>query len=189
MASDPVRAFIAIDLEPRIKESLLSLVRDLRATRADIRWVSGEGMHLTLKFLGPIDETQALRVGEILKGVAGRHQAFPLRLEGTGAFPGEASPRVLWVGFAAEPGLLALQDDLETALEAEGFEREKRGFTPHLTLGRVKGPERVAKAMSELASRRQESFGAMTVRKVALFESLLGPQGAEYRIVFEAELS
>lgn len=183
-----MRAFIAVDLEPQIKEALGSLVGDLRATRADIRWAGGGGMHLTLKFLGPIDESQALRVKEILKDVAGRHQAFPLRLEGTGAFPTETNPRVLWVGFAAEPELLALQSDIDTALEAEGFEREKRGFTPHLTLGRVKGPERVAKAMAELAKHREASFGAMTVRKVALFESLLRPEGAEYRIVSEVEL-
>ncbi len=183
-----MRAFIAIDLEPQIKESLRSLVQELRATRADIRWVSDGGMHLTLKFLGPIDESQALRVKEILGDVAGRRHAFPLRLEGTGAFPGEASPRVLWAGFAAEPELLALQDDIDTELEAEGYAREKRAFTPHLTLGRVKGPERVARAMSELARHREESFGAMTVRKIALFESLLRPEGAEYRIVFEAEL-
>jgi 2'-5' RNA ligase len=183
-----MRAFIAIDLEPQIKESLRSLVQELRATRADIRWVSGGGMHLTLKFLGPIDERQALRVRQVLKDVASLHHAFPLRLEGTGAFPGETSPRVLWVGFAAEPELLSLQSDLDAALEAEGFESEKRGFTPHLTLGRVKGSERVAKAMSELAKHREDSFGAMTARKVALFESLLLPEGAEYRIVFEAEL-
>jgi 2'-5' RNA ligase len=182
-----VRAFIAIDLEPQIKESLLSLVQELRAARADIRWVSGGGMHLTLKFLGPIDESQALRVKEVLKDVACRHHAFPLRFEGTGAFPGETSPRVLWVGFAAQPELLALQGEIDTALEAEGFERERRGFTPHLTLGRVKGPERVAKAMSELARHREQSFGAMTVRKVALFESFLRPDGAEHRVVYEAE--
>ncbi len=183
-----MRAFIAIDLEPEIKESLRSLVRDLRATRADIRWVSGEGMHLTLKFLGPIDETQTLWVKEILKDIAAHHHAFPLLVKGTGAFPSEMSPRVLWVGFAAEPELLAIQDDIDTALEAKGFEKEKRAFTPHLTLGRVKGPERVAKAMSELVKHREKSFGAMTVRKVALFESLLHPEGAEYRIVFEAVL-
>ncbi|HMA52934.1 MAG TPA: RNA 2',3'-cyclic phosphodiesterase [Acidobacteriota bacterium] len=183
-----MRAFIAIDLEPTIKESLRSLVERLRATRADVRWVNGGGMHLTLKFLGPVDEGQALRVKDILTEAAGKHHAFPLRLEGTGAFPGEASPRVLWVGFAAEPELLTLQEDLDASLEAEGFEREKRTFTPHLTLGRVKGPERIAKAMSELAKHREESFGSMTVRKIALFESLLRPEGAEYRIVFEAAL-
>jgi 2'-5' RNA ligase len=184
-----VRAFIAIDLDREIKTALQALIRDLEAARADIRWVSAGGMHLTLKFLGPIDESQALRVREILTAVAGRHAPFPLRLEGTGAFPGERSPRVLWAGFAAEPRLLALQDEIEGALEAEGFEREKRGFTPHLTLGRVKGPDRVAKAMLQLDAHRGETFGAMTVRQVALFESLLQPQGAEYRIVFEAGLA
>jgi RNA 2',3'-cyclic 3'-phosphodiesterase len=183
-----VRAFIAIDLEPEIKETLQSLVRGLKTARADIRWASAEGMHLTLKFLGPIDESQSHRVEDILAGIAKHHAPFPLRLERTGAFPGETSPRVLWVGFAADPELLAVQEEIEQALEAEGFEREKRGFTPHLTLGRVKGPDRVAKAMAELEKHNGESFGAMTVRKIALFESVLRPDGAEYRIVFEAGL-
>jgi len=184
-----MRAFIAIDLEPGIKAALQSLVQDLRSARADIRWVGAEGMHVTLKFLGPIDDDQSVRVQEVLKEVAGRHHAFPLRLEGTGAFPGERSPRVLWAGFAASPELEALQKELDAALEAEGFERENRAFTPHLTLGRVKGSDRVPKAMAELAKHREASFGAMTVRKVALFESLLRPEGAEYRIVFEAGLA
>lgn len=183
-----MRAFIAIDLEPEIKETLQSLVRDLKTARADIRWVNAEGMHLTLKFLGSIDESQVPRVEEILAGIARHHSPFPLRLERTGAFPGEKSPRVLWVGFAADPELLAVQEEIEHALEAEGCERERRGFTPHLTLGRVKGPDRVAKAMAELEKRRGDSFGAMTVRKIALFESVLRPEGAEHRIVFEAGL-
>jgi 2'-5' RNA ligase len=183
-----VRAFIAIDLDPEIKETLQSLIRDLKTARADIRWVSAEAMHLTLKFLGPIDDSQALRVKDILKDIATHHAPFPLRLEGTGAFPGEKSPRVLWVGFASGPELPALQEEIEHSLEAEGFEREKRGFTPHLTVGRVKGQDRVAKAMAELDQRRGEAFGSMTVRKIALFESLLRPEGAEYRIVFEAGL-
>ena len=146
-------------------------------------------MHLTLKFLGPIDDGPAARVQEVLAGIARRHAPFPLRLEGTGAFPGERSPRVLWVGVAPEPALLALQDDIDAALEVEGFERERRAFTPHLTIGRVKGPDRVDKTMLELEKHRTESFGAMTVRKVALFESLLRPDGAEYRIVYEAPLT
>jgi 2'-5' RNA ligase len=184
-----VRAFIAIDLDPEIKTAIQALIKDLDLARADIRWVNAGGMHLTLQFLGEIDEGQAQRVREILTAVARRHAPFPLRLEGTGAFPGERSPRVLWVGFAAEPSLLALQDDIGGALEAEGFEREKRAFTPHLTLGRVKGPDRVAKAMLKLDAHRGETFGAMTVRTIALFESLLQPQGAAYRVVFEAALS
>lgn len=184
-----MRAFIAIELDPGIKDRLLALVKDLRATRADVRWVAPSGMHLTLKFLGPVDEDQILRVKDVMTAVAARHPSFPLALEGTGAFPGERSPRVLWAGFAAAPVLLALQSDLEAALEAESFEREARAFTPHLTLGRVKGPDRIAQAMRELDKHRQESFGAMTVKKITLFESVLHPEGAEYRTVFEAALS
>jgi 2'-5' RNA ligase len=183
-----VRAFIAIDLDPGIKTALEALVRSLKATRADIRWVGPAGMHLTLKFLGEIDADRAARVEGVLAGVAGRHAAFPIRLEGTGAFPSERSPRVLWVGFAAEPGLVTLQTDLEAALDAEGFERENRAFTPHLTLGRVKGPGRLAEAVAELGRHRGDAFGGMIVSRLTLFESRLQPQGAEYRIVSEAGL-
>jgi 2'-5' RNA ligase len=184
-----MRAFIAIELDRPIKEALIGLVRELRSTRADVRWVAPAGMHLTLKFLGPIDDGQALRVKDIMVRAAGRHHAFPLKLEGTGAFPGEGSPRVLWVGIAAADELAALQADLDTALEAEGFEREKRDFRPHLTLGRVKGPDRLPRAMAELAKRRDESFGSMVATRITLFESLLHPEGAEYRTVLEVPLS
>lgn len=184
-----MRAFIAVELDPAIKESLLTLVRGLRATRAAVRWAAPAGMHLTLKFLGAIDDGQALRAKDVLTQVASRHHPFPVKVERTGAFPGDNSPRVLWVGFSAAPELLALQADLDRSLETEGFERDARDFTPHLTLGRVKGPERIAPAMAELLKHRDRSFGSMTVRHLALFESLLHPEGAEYRTVFEAPLS
>lgn len=184
-----MRAFIAIDLDAGLKKILQDLISDLKAIGADIRWVQPGGLHLTLKFLGEIDEARASRVKTILADVAGHHALFPLRLEGTGAFPGERNPRVLWVGFAADPELLALQGELDTALEGEGFARENRAFKPHLTLGRVKGPSRIRDAMFELGKHRLEAFGGQTVRKVALFESRLRPEGAEYRIVFEAGLA
>lgn len=184
-----MRAFIAIDLAPEIKERLLALVRDLQAARADVRWVGAGGMHLTLKFLGEVDEARAAKVKEALAAVVSRFRPFPLRLEGTGAFPDERSPRVFWAGCAAGPDLDALQQEIERALEAEGFEREARTFTPHLTLGRVKGPGRIDRAAAELARHREEAFGAMTVGKIVLFESLLRPQGAEYRVLSEAVLS
>lgn len=184
-----MRAFIAIDLEAGIKKNLQALIQSLKDTRADIRWVQPGGLHLTLKFLGEIDDGQAARVKAVLDATAGHHASFPLRLEGTGIFPGERNPRILWVGFTAEPKLIALQAELEKSFEPEGFAREERAFSPHLTLGRVKGPERVKNAVIELSKHRDETFGAMTVRKVALFESRLHPEGAEYRIVHEAGLA
>jgi RNA 2',3'-cyclic 3'-phosphodiesterase len=183
-----VRTFIAIDLEPGLKTALQDLVRVLKTTKADVRWAQANSLHLTLKFLGEIDEEKATVVKRILGQVAGRQASFPLRLEGMGAFPGEHRPRVLWAGFAAEPGLLAFQDELEHALEREGFPREERAFHPHLTLGRVKGPGRIHEAMLELEKHRNGSLGEMTVHKVALFESRLRPEGAEYLVLADYEL-
>lgn len=184
-----MRAFVAIDFDPGLKSAVGDLVRRLEATRADVRWTKAGGFHLTLMFLGEIDEAQSGRVMTALGEVVGRHRPFALRLQGTGAFPGERNPRVLWIGVAAGPRLAELQDDLEKALESEGFAREERPFKPHLTLGRVKGRGRpLERLMAELAAHGQDDFGGMTVRKLALIESRLHPQGAEYRIVREAEL-
>jgi 2'-5' RNA ligase len=178
-----VRTFIAIDLETGLKTALEGLIRALKTTRADVRWARTTGLHLTLKFLGEIDEEKSAVVKRVIEEVAGRHASFPLRLEGTGAFPGEHNPRVLWAGFAADPGLLAFQDELERELEREGFPREERAFHPHLTLGRVKGPGRIREAMLELEKHRRENLGEMIVRRVALFESRLRPDGPEYRVL------
>lgn len=184
-----MRAFIAVELDPEIKRTLQAFVTVLRSTRGDVRWVRPDGLHLTLKFLGEIDEAGAQRVGTVLADLAGRHGPFPLGFRGTGVFPGERDPRVLWVGASAGPGLAVFQDELDGVLEAEGFERERREFKPHLTLGRVKGPGRIREVMAELDRRRGETFGEMTARRVALFESRLRPEGPEYRIVREAELA
>jgi 2'-5' RNA ligase len=184
-----VRTFIAIDLEPGMKIALQGLIRALKATGADVRWAQTNGLHLTLKFLGEIDEQKSAVVKRTLRKVAGGHASFPLRLEGKGAFPGEHNPRVLWAGFAAETGLLAFQDELERELEREGFPREERAFHPHLTLGRVKGPSRVREAMLELGKHRWESLGEMTVHRVAFFESRLRPEGADYRVLADYELT
>lgn len=183
-----MRAFVAIDPAPEIRDRLRVLIGDLEKIRADVRWSGPGGMHLTLKFLGPIDEAQAARAGQVLAAVSSRYRPFPLRFQGTGAFPDERGPRVLWAGCSAGPGLAALQQEIDRALEAEGFEREARAFTPHLTLGRVKGPARIDRVLAEMARHREEIFGSMTVDKIILFESRLLPRGAEYRVVSEAVL-
>jgi RNA 2',3'-cyclic 3'-phosphodiesterase len=183
-----LRAFIAVDLDPGLKAAVRDLVRRLEAVRADVRWTKPDGHHLTLKFLGEIDDATAARVTSVLKDTASRHKPFLLRLVGTGAFPGERSPRVLWTGVAAGPELAALQADLETALEKEGFPPEDRAFKAHLTLGRVKGRDRLDKVMAELAAHAGDDLGGMTAVKIALFESRLRPDGAEYHIVDEAPL-
>jgi 2'-5' RNA ligase len=183
-----MRTFVAIDLEPELKRALEDLVRKLKRTGADVRWVDGRGMHLTLKFLGEIDQAAVPDVDQAVKAAASGSGRFPLILRGTGTFPPGKSPRVLWAGVAEEPALMHLQKAVEARLEAAGYPSEDRPFHPHLTLGRVKGPSRLREALAELERHEGAVFGEMTAGKVALVESLLGPRGAEYRIVSEFTL-
>jgi 2'-5' RNA ligase len=184
-----MRTFIAIDLDPELKRSLQDLIQKLKRTGADVRWVSSQGMHLTLKFLGEIGEDRVSAVESVLRGAAAASSSFPLVLQGTGTFPGGKSPRVIWAGFKEEPALVALQKAVEDGLEREEFPREEREFHPHLTLGRVKSSSRMQDALLELEEYRGTLFGEMTARKLTLFESILKPQGVEYRAVSEFEFA
>lgn len=183
-----MRIFIAIDLDSELKKTLQDLVLKLKKTGADIRWISFQGMHLTLKFLGEVGQDSIPAVENVLRTAASGHSRFPLALRGTGTFPGGKSPRVLWIGVKEEPALMDLQKEVELGLEKEGYPLEERPFHPHLTLGRVKSPSRVREAVLELEKFRDTVFEEMTVRKVTLFESILRPQGAEYRAVSEFDL-
>lgn len=184
-----MRTFIAIDLEPTLKEALARLVESLKRTKADVRWASMSGMHLTLKFLGETGAEGVSSVQEVLAKVAVRHRAFSLVLAGTGSFPQGPAPRVLWAGVERQPALLSLQEDIDRELGSNGFPREERAFHPHLTLGRVRGPACIREASAELDKRAGSVLGQMEVRKVSFIESLLGPGGARYRVISEHPLS
>jgi RNA 2',3'-cyclic 3'-phosphodiesterase len=183
-----VRAFIAVDLDPGLKSALEAIVGDLGKApgSGSVRWVGSSGMHLTLKFLGEISDEQAAQVSSALGEVVLRHRAFELTLAGTGVFPpGRRDPRVLWVGITSVPPLLALQEDIEGVMDILGFEREKRRFHPHLTLGRVKFPSRLDLLILELNKYQDRSFGRMRVEKLTFFRSILKPAGAEYIVLKE----
>jgi 2'-5' RNA ligase len=185
-----MRTFIAIDLDDALKNSLAALLDELKPLAGNVRWVGASGMHLTLKFLGEIPEAEAAGVSAVLDEVAGRHQPFPLRLLGTGAFPpGRRSPRVFWVGAAPVPTLMSLQEDIEREMEKRGFEREQRPFRPHLTLGRVRYPAPLDSLVKELQRHEQRAFGEMNVQRFVFFRSVLKPSGAEYSVLKEFGLA
>jgi 2'-5' RNA ligase len=186
-----MRTFIAIDLEPSLKQNLCDLLRRLKKLNdRSVSWVRESGMHLTLKFLGEIDEDQAVNIAEILKNVCSISSSFPLSLRGTGFFPANArNPRVLWIGIIEEPALMNLQACLESKLERLGFPKEERPFHPHLTLGRVKSSLNLGEVMAELEKRKDADFGDMAVKKITFFKSTLKPSGAEYSHLAEGELA
>jgi len=187
-----MRAFIALELSPQLREGLDSLMRDLKGPRGiKGRWVPWENIHLTLRFLGEVDEEQVEAIGELLERVAAASRPFSLSLEGLGAFPSSFRPRVLWVG--VKKGLEVLEkmyNQLEEGLFKLGVPPNDKAFKPHLTLARFKNPDLEVRRRVHAACKDMENrpFGEMEVKAIVLYESILSPQGARYRKVKEAFL-
>lgn len=184
-----MRTFIAIDFEEEIKKKLYFLLLELDKVSQNIKWVKKEGMHLTLKFLGEIEEEKIPKIEAVLNAISKMCSPFPLRLKGTGTFPpGKKNPRVIWIGIEGGQTLKELQAQLEEELEKLDFPREKREFHPHLTLGRVKIQSHLGGVLSQLEREKETTFGEMKVNKITFFQSILKPTGAEYKVLSEFEL-
>ncbi|MEJ2646946.1 MAG: RNA 2',3'-cyclic phosphodiesterase [Sedimentisphaerales bacterium] len=182
-----MRVFIAIDIDKVIKDDLADLQKEMLGKvdirQGDARWVNPDGMHLTLKFLGEIDDKQLIDVCKITEEVAGRHKSFDIEIGGVGSFGGR-SARVLWVGAGKDSeNLLKLQDDLETQLAFAGWAEENRKFEGHLTLCRIKN----VKAGFKLAQLTKEyedyRLDVMPVEAVSIYQSELTPQGPVYTLL------
>lgn len=176
-----MRTFIAVEIEPSIKEKISSLVGEFGKTGAKVSWVKKESIHLTLKFLGEVEEKKIKEVSEKLKLIASKIKPFRIKVEGTGWFPEKgSSPRVLWIGIKYHEQMKILWEEIEKELEKTGFRKEVRGFSPHITIGRVKGNGSIHKVLEVLRKSMTHTFGEMEVKRVILFQSILKPDGAEY---------
>ncbi len=183
-----MRCFIAIDIGEEMKRELESFMRGLKKFDPDVKWLSGDHIHLTLKFLGNTDETLVDRIKASLKSIASCHRKFNLTMAGVGVFPDYSRPRVLWVGINRSEELNLLYNDIESAMELLGFERETRKFRPHLTIARVKSQKVLAPLLKEIRGYKEREFGKIEVSEVLLMKSTLKPTGAEYESLFSAPL-
>ncbi|OGW49720.1 MAG: 2'-5' RNA ligase [Nitrospirae bacterium RBG_19FT_COMBO_42_15] len=176
-----MRSFISIDIPDELKKEVKALQELFRKCDADVRWTRPEAMHLTLKFLGNVEEKQVEEIKTILKEIALQTPLINIKLNGAGVFPNQKAPRVLWVGIIEKDGIL---DNLQKRMDAEllkiGFEKEKRDFKPHLTLGRIrsqKGKERLVKLLEDA---KDKEFGVFTATDIKLMKSELRPEGSVY---------
>jgi len=184
-----MRSFIAIELPDAIKAEIAGVQQQLKASGASANWTRPEGIHLTLKFLGEVEDAKAAGIIDAL-GTACRGAA-PLRLEiaGAGAFPNVKLPRVLWLGVRGDTERLALlQAAVEDAMERLGFEREERKFSPHLTLARIKSPRPRDNWAAVIDGIRNVDLGGFTADRVSLMKSELRREGAVYAEVGRAGL-
>jgi len=184
-----MRTFIALELEPNLKEAMLKVIRELKNCTADIKWVKFSSMHLTLKFLGEIQSAICSDLKAEVKKACSEHAPFTLQFKGTGTFPSASpKPRIIWAGIKNSQSLNSLQQKIEHHLEQLGFPFEKRKYSPHLTLGRVKSYRNINMVLTKLHNFRDRSFGQMQVNQVVLFQSILKPSGAEYNRIFTVDL-
>lgn len=186
---DAIRVFIAIELNKGIHSELASLQAVLKKSNADIKWVSPESIHLTLKFLGNIDPRKIKEIEKILNEIATGVEPFVLTLKDIGAFPNLDYPRIIWVG--VESG--AAQSEqfaklLEEKLEKIGIPREDREFHAHITLGRVKSLKNKDNLKEIIEATKFEAGSAVDVNHLTLFKSQLTRDGSVYTPLFIAKM-
>ena len=182
-----MRLFIAIDLPDEWKTALEQLQSSIEWLGRGVKWTNSRSMHLTLKFLGDVPDEKINDVIAALERACEGTAAFKMRMKGTGCFPTPRRPRVYWAGLNGGKSLLTLQERVEKEIEPLGFPREKRDFTPHLTIARIKEPigkDRITRAVLDY---KLES-APVQVTEVLLMQSILKPSGAEYRPQMRVEL-
>jgi len=175
-----MRLFIAVELDEAIRKKLAEAQERLRAARCSVKWVKPELMHLTLRFLGEVDEGRIPQLEEAMASGAAGIAPFGVTVAGLGAFPERGAPRVLWVGIRDNGSLATLNSRLETGVRHLGFAPEDRPFSAHLTIGRVKDPRGANALRGPLTAAAATDFGSCTITELLLIQSVLSPSGPTY---------
>jgi 2'-5' RNA ligase len=190
-----VRAFIALRLDAAVDDAIAEFIDRLRGPRHDesanagprdrarddgIRWVRRENFHLTLFFLGPAVARERLReVADALGAIAATTTPFTIAARSVGAFPSPSRPQVIWVGLDGD-ALVALAARVAAAVKRCGFTPERRAFTPHLTIGRIRSMRSARRLEHPLKEAANSSFGVSRVDRMILYRSETGPAGSTY---------
>ncbi len=179
------RAFISVDVDdtPRLK----AFEKSLNDSDAQLKMVDLENIHLTLKFLGDTDEGLVENIISAMALSVEGVEPFSIELRGTGAFPNENYMKVIWVGIENAEPLIKIAGALDNELTKLGFKREKRGFRPHLTVARVKGPKGKNRLRQVLKDYKGEFFGSQNMECIRLKKSVLSREGPTYTTVKEVK--
>jgi 2'-5' RNA ligase len=185
-----LRTFIAVDLGKAIRDRCVALQQLLARAGTDVKWVEPENLHVSLLFLGEVEDRDVADLCRAAAEVCAAHDPFEMHVETAGCFPNPRRPRVLWVGVGGGmQELVALHDDLEEPLLEQGcYRREERRYKPHVTLGRVRGDRPAGGLADALARQAGWQGGATRVQEVRVLASELTPQGPIYTVLSRAPL-
>jgi 2'-5' RNA ligase len=185
VANEWIRSFVAVDLNnDHILDNILKIQQTLSRTGADIKPVERENIHITLRFLGEVKQERVQEIIEQMKQV--QFERFTVDFRGLGVFPGLHRPTVIWIGI--EKGAKELSrifETLEQGLRALSIRPDSKGFTPHLTIARVKSGRNRAELVRTISELQDMEFGSMNVDSVKLKKSTLTPKGPIYTDLYE----
>jgi 2'-5' RNA ligase len=177
-----MRLFFAVDIDRATNARVNETIARLKGIDPSVKWVRPENHHITVYFFGETDETTKDSIDRIVEKAAAGIGAFPVRVGGISAFPSVDRPRVLWIGVENPGGELAkMHESIRVSIRSEKLpvNAEERGFTPHLTIGRVR--ERCAPPLIREVKRSAEAaFGEFEVGAAVLYRSVLGREGPVY---------
>jgi RNA 2',3'-cyclic 3'-phosphodiesterase len=174
-----VRLFVALDLPSPVRQAITELIAKLQPKSRGARWIKSENLHITLKFIGHVENEKLSPIQTALSPIR-ISQSVELHFRGMGFFPNEHRPRAFWCGIASSPNLAELAANLDRALVPLGIEPETRPFTPHLTLARFKSDEGIREVVHTATDMKSTDFGSATETNFHLYESLLKSTGAQY---------
>lgn len=176
-----IRTFVAIELPETVRESLARQISSLKSHAPLVKWSRPDNLHLTLRFLGDVKESELDELFAALEDAVDGTQPFAVEVCGVGAFPNWRHPRVVWAGCGeGAEETSALADLVEAACANLGYERERRPFRPHFTLGRVKQPADAEGLSTATRGLEDRSFGYLDVDAVVVFMSSLRRTGPVY---------
>jgi|APLow6443716910_1056828.scaffolds.fasta_scaffold81381_2 RNA 2',3'-cyclic 3'-phosphodiesterase len=177
-----IRAFVALPATAAVQQQLIKIRSELERADADVKWDDAEKYHITLKFMGDVDEALIPSLEELLRRSFVERRAFAYVYAGLGVFPNAREPRVVWVGVSEGDKINALQSTIEDACFRIGLPRENRPFHPHITLGRVKGQRNRARLIEGINTVTFEPISTFC-SSVQIIRSELHREGSRYTIL------
>jgi RNA 2',3'-cyclic 3'-phosphodiesterase len=184
-----IRLFVAVSISEQSRNAVSNLVENFRSESPGVRWVKPENLHLTLKFLGDVEESRLSSLKNALDSSVSDLRLFQFDLTNLGCFPNIKRPRVLWVGIEDESNqLVRLHKNIEEQFFKVDFPKEKRRFQPHLTVARIKDSRNSNLFLSEFQSYNLGQF-TVDVADVLLIKSDLRQSGAKYSCLHKAKIN
>jgi 2'-5' RNA ligase len=184
-----IRTFIGVDVGPTIRDRLVALQGTLGQAGTDVKWVEEANLHVTLLFLGEVEDRQVAKICTMVAETTANHESFRLTVERAGAFPTPRRPRILWAGIGTgAEALVALHDDLEKPLAKLGYRREERRYKPHVTLGRIRSAAPADSLAKALAQQATWKGGETLVGELHVMSSELTSRGPNYTVLSRASL-